>query len=238
VDVGANIWYFARLGMLLIVVVIALILAIVLPRRRKFAGRVRGFAAPVLAAIVAVLSWLSAARPSWLWLAGAFVIGMLLGFFMGRMAKPSVRGNKPAVRRWVLATLLVAFGLIAVSIMVLFGTPYLAALAMIYLVFAWAMQAGSELGEHTVAPKAAQPLPPAAPVAVPVGGPVAPAAPPVYATPEPVAAPPAEFPPPPVFAPAVPAPEQAPTPEPVPVGDFPPPPVSPLAEPPAQPPQE
>jgi hypothetical protein len=230
VEVGANIWYFARLGMLLIVVVIALILAIVLPRRRKFAGRVRGFAAPVLAAIVAVLSWLSAARPSWLWLAGAFVIGMLLGFFMGRMAKPSVRGNKPAVRRWVLAPLLVAFGLIAVSIMVLFGTPYLAALAMIYLVFAWAMQAGSELGEHTVKPKVAQPLPPAAPVAVPVGAPVAPAVPPVYATPV-EAAPPAPMPPPPVFAPA-------PEAESAPAGDFPPPPVFPPAEPPAQPPQE
>jgi hypothetical protein len=228
VDVGANIWYFARLGMLLIVVVIALILAIVLPRRRKFAGRVRGFAAPVLAAIVALLSWLSAARPSWLWLAGALVIGMLLGFFMGRMAKPSVRGNKPGVRRWVLATLLVAFGLIAVSITVLFGTPYLAALAMIYLVFAWAMQAGSELGEHTVKPKDAQPMPPAAPVAVPVGAPVAPAEPPVYATPV-QAAPPAEMPPPPVFAPAR---------EAEPGADFPPPPVFPPAEPPAQPPQE
>jgi hypothetical protein len=191
VDVGANIWYFARLALLFVVVVIALVLAIVLPRRRKFAGRVRGFAAPVLAAIVAVLSWLSAARPSWLWLAGAFVIGMLLGFFMGRMAKPAMRGNKPAVRRWVLAPLLVALGLIAVSIMVLFGTPYLAALAMIYLVLAWAMQAGSELGEHTVAPKVAQPMPPAAPVAVPVGAPVAPPAPPVYATPV-EAAPPAE----------------------------------------------
>ena len=198
-EAGANIWYFARLAMLLVVVVIALVLAIALPRRRKFAGRFRAFAAPVLAVIVAVLAWASAARPSWLWLGGAFVIGAVIGLLTGRLAKPSMRGDKTAVRRWVLAPLLVCLGLIVLSIMVLFGTPYLAALAMIFLTFAWAMQAGSELGEHTVAPKQVPPAPPAAPVAVPVGAPVAPAAPPVYATPEVAPPPPAEFPPPPVF---------------------------------------
>ncbi len=231
-DVGTGIWYVAKLLMLLIVVVIALILAIVLPRKRKFAGPWRAISAPVLGVVVAVLAWMSAARPSWLWLAVALVIGASLGLFMGRAAKPTMRGQKPAVSRWVMAPLLLSLGLVVLSIMTLFGTSALAALAMMWVTFAWAMQAGAEVGEFSVRPKAAPPASPEAPVPVPVGAPVAPAAPPTYATPEPAAA--VAY-PPPVFTPE-PAPEVAPRPAPV-VG-FPPPPVFPRAEPPEPPPQE
>jgi hypothetical protein len=200
VDVGTGIWYVAKLVMLLVVVVIALILAIVLPRKRKFAGPWRAISAPVLAIVVAVLAWMSGARPSWLWLAVALVLGAVPGFFMGRLAKPIVRGPKPAVSRWVIAPLLLSLGIVVLSIMALFGTSMLAALAMIWVTFAWAMQAGAEVGEFTVRPKTVPPTPPAAPVPVPVGAPVAPAAPPTYVAAEPptqpAAYPPPEFPPP------------------------------------------
>jgi hypothetical protein len=126
---------------------------------------------------------------------------------MGRAAKPTMRGQKPAVSRWVIAPLLLSLGLVVLSIMTLFGTSALAALAMIWVTFAWAMQAGAEVGEFSVRPKAAPPASPAEPVPVPVGAPVAPAAPPTCVMPEPAAA--VAYPPPPVFPRAEP-PEQPP----------------------------
>jgi hypothetical protein len=163
VEVGAQVWYVARLALLVLMVAIAIVSVTVQTRRRRFAGLVRVIAAGVLAVLGAVLAVLSAVRPNALWVAIALVAGAVLGVALGRLSEPAARGGRPSVKRVPVAQLFAAAGYVVLATLVLFGTPMLAALAMIWVVMAFGMLAGAEVGEYTVAPRPAAPGPVGAP---------------------------------------------------------------------------
>jgi hypothetical protein len=195
VEVGAGIWYVVKLIMLLVVVVVAVMTAIALPRRRKFAGMWRAVSSVVVALAAAVWAVVSPVGASVVWVASGFLVGAAVGFATGRLAKPSMRRGEPSVRRWALAQILWSLGAVLLAVALLFGTPMLAAMALIWVVLAIAMVAGSEVGELTVAPRAVpgpvyapQPVyPPAYPQPV-----YPPAYPQPYPQPQPPAYPPAQ----------------------------------------------
>jgi hypothetical protein len=163
VEVGAGIWYAARLALLAVTVVIALVVALVQARRRRFVGPVRAIVAALLAIAAAVFGSLSALRPNPLWVGVALVAGAGLGVVLGRLAEPATRGGRPSVKRRPLAQVIACLGYVVFSAMVLFGTPMLAALAFLWVVMGLGMIGGAHVGEWSVAPKA-----PAE--AAPVGG--------------------------------------------------------------------
>jgi hypothetical protein len=136
VEIGAQVWYVARLALLVLMVAIAIVSVTVQTRRRRFAGLVRVIAAGVLA---------------------------VLGVALGRLSEPAARGGRPSVKRVPVAQLFAAAGYVVLATLVLFGTPMLAALAMIWVVMAFGMLAGAEVGEYTVAPRPAAPGPVGAP---------------------------------------------------------------------------
>lgn len=210
----AGIYYWIRLGILVLVSLLAVIVALRLMHTRRFSIG-RGIAVVVLEFVALVGMWAtvgSAASP--VWLIGLLAIGGVLGFLFGRMAKP--HGEK--LKRSPMAAAVNAIAFVFAAMTLLFGTSYLFAIALLVLGFATGMLIG-QLGGEVVAAKsvvAAPPMPGAAPPPMPVAAPPMPAqpvAPPMPA--QPVAPPvPAKE---PVYVappePPAPAPAPAPSPE-------------------------
>jgi hypothetical protein len=176
VEVGAGIWYAARLALLAVTVVIALVVALVQARRRRFVGPGRAIVASLVAIGAAVFGSLSALRPNPLWVGVALVAGAGLGVVLGRLAEPATRGGRPSVKRRPLAQVIACLGYVVFSAMVLFGTPMLAALALLWVVMGLGMVAGAHVGEWSVAPKQPVEATPVATEAAPAPAEAAPAA--------------------------------------------------------------
>jgi hypothetical protein len=132
-----TIYYWVRIAILAIVVLLAVLAAIRLTRRHGFAAwREIAFVIVTAAAFGGLVTVVDRSF-SLVWAVVLVVLGALAGFGAGRTTRLS-RGDdgRVAIRRSPLAPWLWAAGAVLAAMTLLFGTSYLFALAMLVLAFA------------------------------------------------------------------------------------------------------
>ena len=174
----AGIYYWIRLGLLGLISLLAFIAAFRLMRTRKFSTG-KGVIAVVLELIALVGTWLlTGASPSPVWLIVALALGAVLGFLLGRSAKPAAEEK---LKRSPVAATISAIAFIFAAMTLLFGTSYLFSIALLGVALALGLFAGQLAGEmqaaKAVMPPEMPPMPAAAPPPMPtVAAPPMPAA--------------------------------------------------------------
>jgi hypothetical protein len=132
-----TIYYWVRIAILVIVVLLALLAAIRLTRRHGFASWREVAFAIVTAAVFGGLVTVVDRSFSIAWAVALVVLGALAGYGAGRTSRLSRGGDgHVAIRRSPLAPWLWAVGAVVAAMTLLFGTSYLFALAMLVLAFA------------------------------------------------------------------------------------------------------
>jgi hypothetical protein len=138
-----TVYYWIRVAALVLAVVLALLAAVRLTGRRRFA--VRRDVAFAAAAVVAFggLTWITGVSFSIVWAVVLVLLGATAGFSASRGARFSMEEGRPYVNHSPVAPWIWAVGAILVALTLLFGTSYLFALAMLVLAFGM----GTVLGE-------------------------------------------------------------------------------------------
>ena len=130
-----TIYYWVRIAALAIIVILALLSAIRMMRRHKFAAW-HGIVFVVAALVISGgMVWIVRAPFNVVWAVVLLVLGAAAGVFAGGN-KFSQEQSRTYLRRSPLAPLVWAVGMILVAMTLLFGTSYLVALAMLVLAFA------------------------------------------------------------------------------------------------------
>ena len=130
-----TIYYWVRIAALAIIVILALLSAIRMMRRHKFAAW-HGLVFVVAALVISGgMVWIVRAPFNVVWAVVLLVLGAAAGVFAGGN-KFSQEQSHTYLRRSPLAPLVWAVGMILVAMTLLFGTSYLVALAMLVLAFA------------------------------------------------------------------------------------------------------
>ncbi|MBU4557371.1 MAG: hypothetical protein KJ747_10920 [Actinobacteria bacterium] len=169
----AGIYYWIRLGLLGLISLLAFIAAFRLMRTRKFSTG-KGIVAVVLELIALVGTWLlTGASPSPVWLIVALALGAVLGFLLGRSAKPAAEEK---LKRSPVAATISAIAFIFGAMTLLFGTSYLFSIALLGVALALGLFAGQLAGElqaaKAVMPPEMPPMPAAAPPPMPTAPPM------------------------------------------------------------------
>ena len=141
------IFYWLRLAALVVVVLLALVMAIRMSRRRRFGtARDVSFALGALAAFGGVVY---VADPSFsvVWAAALAVVGAAAGYLSGRLSRFWTADGRIYIRRSPLAPWLWAISAALVMMTLLFGTAYLFALAMLLQAFAMGVVVGQVAAE-------------------------------------------------------------------------------------------
>lgn len=179
----AGIYYWIRLGLLGLISLLAFIAAFRLMRTRKFSTG-KGIVAVVLELIALVGTWLlTGASPSPVWLIVALALGAVLGFLLGRLAKPAAEEK---LKRSPVAATISAIAFIFAAMTLLFGTSYLFSIALLGVALALGLFAGQLAGEVQAAKAVMPPEMPPMPAAAPPPMPTAAAPPMPAATPPPM----------------------------------------------------
>lgn len=147
----ATIFWAIKLVLFVLIVVAAIVAALMLGRRRKYApwrDVVFAVAAPVL---VIIMAWQGGIDFSYVWAAVLGIAGVAAGYFAGRGSRFSVEEGRLKLRRSPVGPWLWAVAAIVGAATLLFGTAYLFALAMLLLVFAAGEVVGQSIGELTQA---------------------------------------------------------------------------------------
>jgi hypothetical protein len=143
VEAAQGLYYWIRLGTLLIVVVLAVVMTIRQIRWRSF-STVRA----VLAAVGHVVAYLAlllltGVSVSLGWSLVLFAIGLVAGYFAGRTSQVEVRDGRPALKRASVGPVIAAVAYALAAMTLLFGTSYLFALAMVF----FALSVGVSIGQ-------------------------------------------------------------------------------------------
>lgn len=139
--------YWVRLGLLVLLAVLAIVVGLRLMRTRRFSMG-RGIAVVVLELVALLGLWLlTGASPSLIWIVVMLAVGGVLGFVLGRSAKPA--GD--ALRRTPLAALITALAFIFAAMTMLFGTSYLFSISLLGIALALGALAGQLFGEMQAA---------------------------------------------------------------------------------------
>jgi hypothetical protein len=146
-DAIASIYYWVKLVLLIVVVVLAVWGAV-----RSSGNRVlvpwRAVVQAVLAVVAfAAVTWLGGAAFGIVWAVVLVVLGLAAGFLMGRRERSWTQAGRVCVRRSALASWVWAVSVILVSMTLLFGSSYLFALAALVMVFGLGMVLGQIAGE-------------------------------------------------------------------------------------------
>lgn len=147
----ATIFWAIKLVLLVLVVVAAIVAALMLGRKRKYApwrDVVFAIAAPIL---VVVMAWQAGVHFSIVWAAVLGVVGAVAGYFAGRGSTFVAEEGKLKLRRSPVGPWLWAVSVIVAALTALFGSAYLFALAMLLLIFAACEVAGQSIAELTQA---------------------------------------------------------------------------------------
>jgi hypothetical protein len=166
VDAIASILYWVQLGLLLVAVIVAVLVAV-----RGSGSRAvvpwRAVTEAMLAAVVfAVAFVLAGAGSSVLWAAVLVVVGAALGYLLGAAERPVGGERGPGVRRAAVVPWVWALSLVLVALTLLFGSTFLYGLAVLVMAFALGLVAGQIVGELVAANRARSGAPePAQPAA-------------------------------------------------------------------------
>jgi hypothetical protein len=147
----ATIFWAIRLVLLVLVVIAAVVAALMLGRKRKYApwrDVVFAIAAPI--AVIA-MAWQAGVHFSIVWAAVLGVLGVVAGYFAGRGSTFVVEDGTLKLRRSPVGPWLWAVAVIVAALTALFGSSYLFALAMLLLVFAACEVVGQSIAELTQA---------------------------------------------------------------------------------------
>ena len=151
-----TIYYWVRIAALAIIVILALLSAIRMMRRHKFAAW-HGIVFVVAALVISGgMVWIVKAPFNVVWAVVLLVLGAAAGLFAGGN-KFSQEQGRAYLRRSPLAPLVWAVGMILVAMTLLFGTSYLVALAMLVLAFALGTVIGQVVKELSGSMAAAGP---------------------------------------------------------------------------------
>ncbi|MBU2603996.1 MAG: hypothetical protein KKA32_17840 [Actinobacteria bacterium] len=148
-EATAGIYYFGRLGLLLILVILSIALTIRLMRARPFSMG-RGLAVTAVGAIALAGLWvITGATPGIAWVAALLAVGVILGILTGRAARPAT-GDPSKLRPSPLTGIVTGLASIFASITLLFGTSYLFSLSLLGIALAVGCQLGQTLGGSAV----------------------------------------------------------------------------------------
>lgn len=140
----AGIYYFVRLGLLLVLVILSIVLTIRLMRARPFSMG-RGMAVTAIGAIALAGLWVIAgATPGIAWVAALLAVGVILGILVGRAARPAA-GEPNKLRPSPLAAIVTGLAFIFASVTLLFGTSYLFGISLLGIALAVGCQFGQTL---------------------------------------------------------------------------------------------
>ncbi len=146
----AGIYYFIRLGLFVVLVILSIVLAIRLMRARPFSMG-RGMAVTAAGLIALAGLWvITGATPGIAWVAALLAVGVILGIFAGKAARPA-SGSPDKLRPSPLAAIITALAFIFASLTLLFGTSHLFSLSLLGIALSVGCLLGQTLGESAAA---------------------------------------------------------------------------------------
>jgi hypothetical protein len=155
-DAIASIYYWVKLVLLIVVVVLAVWGAV-----RASGNRVllpwRAVVQAVLAVVAfAAVVWLGGAAFGVVWAIVLMALGLAAGFLTGRRERSWAQAGRVCVRRSALASWVWAVAVILVTVTLLFGSSYLFALAALVMAFGLGMVLGQIAGEFAASGRQAE----------------------------------------------------------------------------------
>lgn len=143
-------YYWIRVALLAVLVLLSIVLAVRLMRARRFSMG-RGLAVAAAGAVLLAGLWsITGSAPGIVWVVALLAIGAVLGFVAGKTARPAA-GRPDALRRSPFAPVITALALIFAGMTLLFGSSYLFALSLLGISLAAGCLVGQVLGESTAA---------------------------------------------------------------------------------------
>jgi hypothetical protein len=147
VEAAQGVYYWIRLAILLIVVVLAVVMAVRQTRWRSFSTvrAVLAAAGHVVAYLALLL--LTGVSVSLVWSLILFAIGLVAGYFAGRTSHVEARDGGPALKRASVGPVIAAVAYLLAAMTLLFGTSYLFALAMVFFALSVGVSVGQAASE-------------------------------------------------------------------------------------------
>jgi len=131
-----DVYYWIKIVVLAVAVLLALLAAARLSRRRPYSAVREVVLGIVALGAFAALTYVTSSAYSIYWAAGLAILGIVFGYWSGRASRFSQDEGKTTIRRSPVGPWLWALTAILLTMTLFFGTSYLFALAMLVLAFA------------------------------------------------------------------------------------------------------